>query len=97
MDKTKLDWSWMQQHMPRVVAMIKRKRAEGRGDFVNECWRRGVTAQEPGWFYASEGGVSVGVPAEHLLADPVLLELRKQFNTAAVLMLRGEEVTDAQT
>lgn len=90
MDKMKLDWGWMQQHMPRVVAMLKRKREAGQGELINECWRRGVVALEPGWFFAAEGAVTLGVPAEGYLADPVLVEMRKAFPNQALLMLKGE-------
>jgi hypothetical protein len=90
MDKAKLDWGWMQQHMPRVVAMLKRRRAEGHGEHINECWRRGVQQGEAGWFFAAEGAVTLGVPAEGYLADPVLVEMRKAFPTQALLVLKGD-------
>lgn len=92
MDKTKLDWRWMQQHMPKVVEMLQTKRADGQGAHINECWRRGVLGAEPGWFFAAEGAVSVGMPADHLLADPVLVEMRKSFPGQALLLLK--EVSD---
>lgn len=93
MDKAK-DWNWMRSHMPRVVAMLKEKREAGQGAHINECWRRGVVGQEPGWFFAAEGAVSIGVPAGHLLADPALVELRKAFPGQALLLLK--ETADAQ-
>lgn len=94
MDKTRLNWGWMQQHMPKVVALLKEKREAGQGAHINECWRRGVLAGEPGWFFAAEGAVSVGVPAEHLLAEPALVQLRKDFPSQALLLLK--EVEDVQ-
>jgi hypothetical protein len=90
MDRPKRDWSWLAQHMPRVVAMLRERRANGQGMHIDECWRRGVIDQEPGWFYASEAGVSLGVPDQHLLADPVLVDLRAQFSGAAVLLLKNQ-------
>lgn len=84
----------MAHHMPRVVAMLKRRREAGEGALINECWRRGVLEQQPGWFFAAEGGVSVGVPADGLLADPTLLAMREEFGDPALLLLKGQEVTD---
>lgn len=88
----KKDWSWMAAHMPGVVTLMKEKRAAGLGAHVNECWRRGVLAGEAGWFFGCEGAVSVGVPADHMLADPVLVEMRKSFPGQALLVLK--EVSD---
>lgn len=85
---TKRSWAWMEEHMPRVIQQLKAKRAEGLGAHINECWKRGVIGLEPGWFYAAEGPVAIGVPAEHLLADPVLVDLRKAFPDQALLMLK---------
>jgi hypothetical protein len=90
----KRSWAWMEEHMPTVVQQLKRKRAEGLGPHINECWRRGVLQLEPGWFYAGEGAVSIGVPAGHLLADPALVQLRKDFPGQALLMLK--EVSDGK-
>jgi hypothetical protein len=56
------DWGFMTRLMPRVVAEIKEWRDGGCGDHLDECWRRGVTGREPGWFYAREGAVAVGTP-----------------------------------
>ncbi len=58
----KLDWSWMAQHMPRVVALVRESKAARGSSHVNKCWRHGVLLGEPGWFYAREGSVSVGTP-----------------------------------
>lgn len=89
----KLDWGWMQQHMPKVVQMLKERRAAGQGAHVNECWRRGVLRGEPGWFYAAEGPLTVGVPEGHLLADPQLVALRRDFPDQAMLLLRPPGAT----
>ena len=85
----KTDWTWMQHHMPGVVAMVKRERDGGRGAVVNECWRRGVVGHEPGWFYAAENGVTVGVPSVEFLKDPNQQALAAMFPKRALLMLNG--------
>lgn len=86
----------MRQHMPQVVAMIGRERELGRSELVNECWRRGVLGDEPGWFFARENGVSVGVPSVELLQDPTLAELQRMFPGSALLMLQGNQVSPAE-
>lgn len=88
----KLDWSWMRRHMPRVVAMIEAARQRGDSALVNECWRRGVLNGEPGWFYARENGVSVGVPSKAFLVDPTQEAVLQQFPMAAILVLKERAV-----
>jgi hypothetical protein len=41
---------------------MRDKRKEWGKAHVNECWRRGVVQQEPGWFFAREGPLMVGTP-----------------------------------
>lgn len=94
MDRAKKSWDWIHEHMPGVVALIKKKRAEGLDAHVNECWRRGVVLGEPGWLFASEGAVSIGVPARHLVEDPTLQAMREAFPTRALLLLK--EVDDGK-
>jgi len=90
MDKgKKIDWSWMATHMPAVVGMLKEERRRGGGQLIDECWKRGVRDGEPGWFYAHENSVSVGVPSPELLADPTLQEISRMFPGRALLMLNG--------
>lgn len=94
MDKTRKEsWLWMAQHMPRVVDTLKRERAKGRGDVINECWRRGVLLGEPGFFYARENSVAVGTPSVELLKDPTMKELLRMFPNAALLFLQGHQLT----
>lgn len=57
-----MDWSWLPAKMPGVARLLAEKRAELGNEWVNTCWRRGVGAQEPGWFFASEGALAVGTP-----------------------------------
>lgn len=56
-------WKWLPEQMPRVAALIAARRKEVGDAHVNECWRRGVVLLEPGWFFAVEGALAVGVPA----------------------------------
>ena len=93
MDSTpKLDWNWMTKQMPRVVEMLRTQRRRGGGALIDECWRRGVVGAEPGWFYAHENGVSVGVPQPELLKDPTLAAISAMFPNRALLMLNGQMV-----
>lgn len=62
--KTKSNWSWLPQRMPRVAALIADRRKAHGDAWVNECWRRGVVELQPGWFFAREGALTVGVPFE---------------------------------
>lgn len=82
----------MVEHMPRVVAMLKEERRAGRGEHVDDCWRRGVIGAEPGAFWASEGTVSIGVPPAQQLVPPQVFALMQAFPGTAVLMLAGEIV-----
>lgn len=90
---SRLDWSWMKAHMPRVVAALGEARRKGGGAVIDECWRKGVIQQQPGWFFARENGVSVGVPSVELLQDPTLAELQRLFPNSALLHLKGEPVS----
>lgn len=58
----KSDWSWLPQRMPGVTQRIAELRAKYGNDHVALCWQRGVVGKEPGWFYAREGALAVGVP-----------------------------------
>ena len=64
MDKGwKQRFDWLPAQMPRVAALMKSQRQKHGDAHVNECWRRGVVLGEPGWFFAVEGSLAVGVPA----------------------------------
>lgn len=64
MDKKeeKSRWAWLPQFMPGVVRLMAEKRRELGAEHVAKCWEHGVVKQEPGWFYAREGALAVGVP-----------------------------------
>lgn len=74
--------------MPKVVQMLKERREKGEGAFIDECWVRGVQRLEPGWFYAAEGPVSIGVPEPHVLADEGFAAMRRAFPDQAIVMLK---------
>lgn len=92
-EKGKLSWGWMAQHMPGVVELIREHKAHQGALHVNECWRRGVLLGEPGWFYAREGSVSVGTP----FFGSEIHDILRQFGSwevakdAPLLMLRSSE------
>lgn len=85
-------WDWLPDHMPQVAALMREKRKALGDAHVNRCWMQGVVKGQPGWFYAREGPLAVGVPFD----DPVLapLAMAPQIPTQAVLMLRTVEQGD---
>lgn len=97
MDKTaaatesaKRDWKWLPREMPGVAKLLAERRAKDGPAWVNECWKRGVVQQEPGWFFAIEGPLMVGVLGD----DPTILALAKArlSPTQVFLMLKAKEV-----
>lgn len=54
-------WGWMPQFMPRVHALIAERRNEDGAEWVAHCWAQGVVRGEPGWWFAAEGSLAVGV------------------------------------
>lgn len=86
--KPKASWAFMVEHMPGVISRIKEGRAKGEGAHIDMCWRRGVVELQPGWFWAYEAGVSVGVPGPDMLDDVQRLLL--EFPGLNVLMLRNK-------
>lgn len=55
-------WGWLPAAMPGVARLVAEKRRTYGDSHVNECWRRGVLEQQPGWFFAREGALAVGAP-----------------------------------
>ena len=86
-------WAWLPQQMPGVARLLAEKRKALGADWVNECWRRGVVDQQPGWFYAKEGALAVGTPWAD---DPVIaLIIAGQITpTQITLILRNKEAAD---
>ncbi|MFK5283646.1 hypothetical protein ACI3PL_29135 [Lacticaseibacillus paracasei] len=63
MDKKKENsWGWLPAHMPGVAKLLAEKKRELGSDHVNTCWANGVVQGQPGWFFAREGPLAVGVP-----------------------------------
>lgn len=63
MDKGKENrWGWLPGLMPGVAKLLADKRRELGAAHVNACWVHGVVNAEPGWFFAREGPLAVGVP-----------------------------------
>lgn len=84
-------WTWLPAVMPGVARLLREKRSQFGDAHVNECWRRGVIDGEPGWFFAMEGTLAVGVPDDdkRLAWFAGLLKLSP---SAALLDLRNPEV-----
>lgn len=55
-------WEWLPSFMPGVQRQLQEQRAKHGSAWVNECWKRGVLNREPGWFFAVEGALAIGVP-----------------------------------
>lgn len=83
-------WDWLPEFMPGVVAVLADKRAEVGADWVNTCWKHGVVDREPGWFFAAQGALTVGVPANaELLADYYAMQAK--FPDTALVILRPKD------
>lgn len=95
MDKKK-DWRFMEEHMPGVVQMIRDRRAEFGAEHVNLCWRRGVLECQPGWFYAREGSVSIGMPFMGSEIETMMAELGEKLDIqrGPMLMLAPKSPED---
>jgi hypothetical protein len=59
-------WAFLPHSMPRVAKLLAEKRAKLGAEHVALCWQKGVVECEPGWFYAREGALAVGVPFDDL-------------------------------
>lgn len=95
MDKTKEQgkWSWLPSQMPGVARQLADKRRELGADWVNQCWRKGVVEQQPGWFFASEGALMVGTLGD----DPEVLNLVKLGQAvpgSSMVLLKNKEAAD---
>jgi hypothetical protein len=60
MNESENRFAWLPEKMPGVAKLLKEKRREVGPEWVKTCWRHGVVELKPGWFFASEGGLSVG-------------------------------------
>jgi hypothetical protein len=91
--RTKQSFAWLPEQMPMLQKLINDHRAKHGPEWLTECWKRGVVAQEPGWFFASEGALSVGTP---WAGDPTIaaLILAKLSPSQVVVVLRPKEGGD---
>lgn len=87
-DPGRKDWSWLPKLMPTVVDMVKERRAQDGDEWVNLCWKNGVLQGQPGWFYAFEGGISIGVPSQDFLIDPLVLQLREKYSQSTIVFIK---------
>ncbi len=87
----KASWAWLPAVMPGVAGLMQQQRKQHGEAHVRECWRRGVVELQPGWFYAREGAVAVGVPFEDD-EFKVLREAQAALG-GAMLQLRLPEVS----
>lgn len=55
-------WGWLPAHMPGVAKLLAEKRRTLGPAHVQRCWEQGVVMGQPGWFFAREGPLAVGVP-----------------------------------
>jgi hypothetical protein len=78
--------------MPGVSRLVREKRRVLGDAHVDECWRRGVLNLEPGWFFACEGPLTVGVPlaGDAAAADFLAARLTR---TQALLQIREPEAS----
>jgi len=79
-------WAWLPAMMPGVARLMAERRAQMGAAHVAQCWQRGVVQLEPGWFFAREGAIAVGVPWD----DPVLANFAaaQVTSTQALLIVR---------
>ena len=94
MDKEyqKKRFDWLPVEMPGVARLVREKRAQLGDAHVAECWRRGVLQREPGWFFAREGALAIGVPwDEPEMANFAALQVT---HTQALLVIKTPEAAN---
>lgn len=82
--KKQSKWFWLPAFMPRVAGLIADRRVEEGDDWVNHCWHHGVVLGQPGFFWAVEGAIAVGVPVN---ADVVLMHHKLAAATPGIVAL----------
>lgn len=80
------DWSWLPKAIPAVSKLIAEKKSKHGAKWVGECWRRGVVQGEPGYFWAAEGVLCVGTPANAALVND-WYQIHAKFPGASMLIL----------
>jgi hypothetical protein len=83
-------YAWLPAAMPGVARLMDEKRRLLGDAHVAECWRRGVVEGEPGWFYAREGTLHVGMPWDDLLT----IRADTPIRTQVVVAMRDKEGID---
>lgn len=78
--------------MPGVAKLVRERRLQLGDAHVDECFRRGVIQGEPGWFFAREGTISIGVL--EVGRDVPEFELLHVTATQAMLVTRLLEAAD---
>lgn len=97
MDKRqKQDFGWLPAQMPGVAELLKARRVRDGAAHVNECWRRGVVGCEPGWFYAREGALAVGMPDPTWLHWPELQGVPGAASAPMLVMREPQAQAPAQ-
>ena len=86
-------FAWLPAAMPGVAKMVKERRERQGAAHVDECFRRGVVEGEPGWFFAREGTISIGV-LEHGRSMPEFEGLHLAATQALLVMRNPAEATD---
>lgn len=81
-------FGWLPAAMPGVAKLMAEKRRVLGNAHVAECWQRGVLKMEPGWFFAREGALSVGVPWPDI-ADLALGSAATSTQALVVLREKG--------
>jgi hypothetical protein len=91
MDGKKNRWSWLPDFMPGVAKQLAEKRRTVGAAHVSLCWQRGVVEQQPNWFFAREGAISIGTPP----TEPDLLAMCgwQVSSTQALVILARPEVS----
>lgn len=84
--ESKMDWSWVKLFMPGVTRLMGEKRAEFGPEWIGQCWRAGVIEQKPGWFFAAEGALTIGMPWDDEVID--MYVKTRWTNSQAIVVLR---------
>lgn len=94
-DQSRSRWSWLPMAMPGVAKLMVDARKRYGAEWVTTCWQHGVVQREPGWLFAGEGAITLGVPVTSQAIE-VWHQTRLQRPDAVLLELRKPEASDAQ-
>ena len=85
-------WVFVPGAMPKVAKLMVEKRKDMGHDHVALCWQKGVVECLPGWFYAREGALAIGVPWDDL--ETLYADTKRASQTLLVLRDPKEVPTD---